>query len=998
MATQTLTQRIALDGGKEIEAELKALGRAGEAAFKQLKAAADASAAGGGFGAKLSAGIASFKAQFAGVAAAGVAFGRSFGETNRALGEVGRAFVDVGRRATTFIAIVAGLEFGFAKLAKSSVEAAGEIDDLAKATGLSSEEFQQLRFAAGVKGLATDQLVQGIIRLNKVLASVAPAAKHATESINGLTVERANEALKTDARELAESNGRLTQTFDGLGITVTRFSSATDKAAKSAKDVKKSQDEANIALGDGEQISAKAADALKALGVTGVTVNDKILSLADALNKIPDAQQRLGLEAQLFGKGLATGFDAFLREGADGIKELEALFKATGGVLSEEEIRIADKAKLAFSLLDASVTGLKNHIGLALAPAIGTLAQGLSQLIAENVGAIRQFVLELSNKAIPIIKDFVAALSGNRGAVQNKGVLEFIDQVDQLKEHLLAIVSVAGTVFKGIQAAAGVAAAAITAFSGGLIKLNGNTLLAIVSVGKFLGLGKALAATFNLGLAAFRNFKAGLDLLIAGFTALRAAALFFVATPLGLAITAIVAATTFLATRQSAAAKAADQHAQAMDELRQAQLAAAAGGKEERDRLVELEQAHLTNAKAALADAESELAAARVRAQATQGVAQGFNKTAQSLFGASDQGKRFEETLSGLDKAQSMVSLRKQQLDEYVNAIRFGVDATRQLTGATQQAGQAAQSSFGVVRSVSDAAAGSIRSAGQAAEQTFGAVRSVADAAKPAAAGLAKVGDAAQRLGDAAPDVEKVKSAADEAFATLRQKAEETVAAILQAFTDLGPQISSVMAEVSNTVTSIFNLLQNNVITIAGQVQSSIAQIIASLQAAVAQAQALAAAAQAAAAAAASAGSGFAFGGPVTGPGTSTSDSILARLSTGEFVLSARAVKHWGVGFLAAMNSLRLTRDDFRGFSLGGLVADLGASFTASVPRFADGGLALAIAAAPASPARTVRLEFQLGDEVFVAQTDETTVAQISRVATRERMKRIGRPQKRIAR
>lgn len=61
---------------------------------------------------------------------------------------------------------------------------------------------------------------------------------------------------------------------------------------------------------------------------------------------------------------------------------------------------------------------------------------------------------------------------------------------------------------------------------------------------------------------------------------------------------------------------------------------------------------------------------------------------------------------------------------------------------------------------------------------------------------------------------------------------------------------------------------------------------------------------------------GFASGGVVRGPGTATSDSILARLSNGEFVMRAAAVQHWGAGMLSAMNSAGTPR-----FAAGGLVA-----------------------------------------------------------------------------
>ena len=49
----------------------------------------------------------------------------------------------------------------------------------------------------------------------------------------------------------------------------------------------------------------------------------------------------------------------------------------------------------------------------------------------------------------------------------------------------------------------------------------------------------------------------------------------------------------------------------------------------------------------------------------------------------------------------------------------------------------------------------------------------------------------------------------------------------------------------------------------------------------------------------------FAGGGLVTGPGTATSDSIQARLSAGEYVVRAAAVRRVGVAFLDALNGLR---------------------------------------------------------------------------------------------
>jgi tape measure domain-containing protein len=80
-------------------------------------------------------------------------------------------------------------------------------------------------------------------------------------------------------------------------------------------------------------------------------------------------------------------------------------------------------------------------------------------------------------------------------------------------------------------------------------------------------------------------------------------------------------------------------------------------------------------------------------------------------------------------------------------------------------------------------------------------------------------------------------------------------------------------------------------------------------------------------------GAPFASGGLIRGPGSATSDSILARLSNNEFVISAAATQHYGAGFFAALNARMVPRDILPGFSVGGLVRAM-----STLPAFAQGG------------------------------------------------------------
>jgi hypothetical protein len=116
-----------------------------------------------------------------------------------------------------------------------------------------------------------------------------------------------------------------------------------------------------------------------------------------------------------------------------------------------------------------------------------------------------------------------------------------------------------------------------------------------------------------------------------------------------------------------------------------------------------------------------------------------------------------------------------------------------------------------------------------------------------------------------------------------------------------------------------------------------------------------------------------ATGGYVRGPGSGTSDSILARLSNGEFVMRAAAVDRWGPQFLNALNNMR---NPFGGFATGGLVS------ARSIPSFAGGGMVHTAGA-------TVNLVFPGG--TFALRADNETVGALTREARRAGMLSGGR-------
>ncbi len=117
----------------------------------------------------------------------------------------------------------------------------------------------------------------------------------------------------------------------------------------------------------------------------------------------------------------------------------------------------------------------------------------------------------------------------------------------------------------------------------------------------------------------------------------------------------------------------------------------------------------------------------------------------------------------------------------------------------------------------------------------------------------------------------------------------------------------------------------------------------------------------------------LAGGGPVRGPGSGTSDSILARLSNGEFVMKARAVRKWGIGALNRLNR------GLPAFASGGLV---------SVPRM---GTPIPAFKGGAGGGSGRPLSLSIGGETFDGLIAPDTVAEkLTRFATGKALRRSG--------
>lgn len=122
-------------------------------------------------------------------------------------------------------------------------------------------------------------------------------------------------------------------------------------------------------------------------------------------------------------------------------------------------------------------------------------------------------------------------------------------------------------------------------------------------------------------------------------------------------------------------------------------------------------------------------------------------------------------------------------------------------------------------------------------------------------------------------------------------------------------------------------------------------------------------------------------GGWIRGRGTSTSDSIPAWLSDGEYVTRTKAVNYYGRNFMNAINQMRIPKGMFRGFNLGGLVEGLGRR------HFAMGG----VVSSAGSSLHPVNIHFGNGQIVTGLLAPEKVAESLMRAAVHSQIRSVGR-------
>lgn len=717
--------------------------------------------------------------------------------------------------------------------------------------------------------------------------------------------------------ELSQKAGISVEALSTLKLAAEHEGVGTEAFATSLKKLSTAMFEA--AAGSEENQRLFAALGIQYRDSTGAlrATDQVLLDLATRFKAMPDGPEKSALAVKLFGKA-GTDLIPFLNRGADGIQELTTQFRELGGEISGETAARAAEFNDDLNLLRAAFQGVANRIAASVLPALSDLAQGMVES-AKNGGTLRAildgvvFALKILALGTAVTANGFIALGEAMGAGLAAGVAALKGNVGQAKAILAELeASLAARRDRVLQFHESLFNPKPVEAKQPTVKPEGESVAGRLakSAGAKDTSGARLALVKAEAEAEFRLIKDGLK---------RAQEAYDRALEDNL-----VSIRGFYAARTQIAQAAIDAEIAAKRQELSEQSKLATGAKDESTRLrakaevkkleselivlnrerADIEVENARKAAKAEADLAKELAGVRQRLAEMRGGAGGevtreklareYQPLLDKLKAAGDEAGQ-ADVMRLIDVEADLAELAR--LESQFNATMERMRIAEAELKVQREAGMLTESQMRqqvlVLHQQTAQEVDVLIPRMEALSRATGSEEAVNRVARMRVEvrGLAtETDDVAQRIDGAVED----------GFVQMFESIGSGAKSAKEAFADFARGVLSAIQKIAaqKLAESIFGSLGK------GSGGASLGGFIASLFG----------------------GQGFAAGGLVTGPGTATSDSIPARLSAGEYVVRAAAVRTVGVSFLDALNGMargpRLAGGRLA-FAEGGLVEGL---------------------------------------------------------------------------
>lgn len=244
---------------------------------------------------------------------------------------------------------------------------------------------------------AVDQTKTAFDSIKRGLGGLTDTAKSVNGVLANLGVAVSVAGLTAMVKSAIDTGDALDEMSQRVGVSVETLSvwkPAAEQSGVSGESFEKSLRKLSTTMLEAATGSEDAARGFSAVGVefknqdgTLRATDQVLLDLAERFKAMPDGAEKTALAVQLFGKSGAE-LIPFLNQGRDGINELAAEMQALGVQMSSETAAQAGNFNDALDKLKLATTSIGNQIIASLLPALNDVAGGMVES-AKQGGTLR---------------------------------------------------------------------------------------------------------------------------------------------------------------------------------------------------------------------------------------------------------------------------------------------------------------------------------------------------------------------------------------------------------------------------------------------------------------------------------------------------------------------------------------------------------------------------------------------------------------------------------
>ena len=244
---------------------------------------------------------------------------------------------------------------------------------------------------------AVDQTKTAFDSIKRGLGGLTDTAKSVNGVLANLGVAVSVAGLTAMVKSAIDTGDALDEMSQRVGVSVETLSvwkPAAEQSGVSGESFEKGLRKLSTTMLEAATGSEDAARGFSAVGVefknqdgTLRATDQVLLDLAERFKAMPDGAEKTALAVQLFGKSGAE-LIPFLNQGRDGINELSAEMQALGVQMSGETAAQAGNFNDALDKLKLATTSIGNQIIASLLPALNDMAGGMVES-AKQGGTLR---------------------------------------------------------------------------------------------------------------------------------------------------------------------------------------------------------------------------------------------------------------------------------------------------------------------------------------------------------------------------------------------------------------------------------------------------------------------------------------------------------------------------------------------------------------------------------------------------------------------------------